>query len=624
MSVPSTLSSGRVTARYVLGIVDGPDPDSEPDLIPAKGTVRFTPSVAYLENPTAQPTPLTAGLAEFNGVLDDEGFLCTPDPNNPARAGERGIRLFATDDPAAGVTGWTWKATPRLVTPAGIVLTGSAPVKVFPVPAGSSFDLSSIASVPPSPGAGVDPGPVLVAAAQAAASEAVEIARRLEAGGGKPGPAGPAGPQGARGATGATGPTGPTGERGAAGPKGDPGATGPGGPKGDTGPQGPQGPAGPVNGSKFTASTTAPTNPVNGDVWLDLTESALKHRAGGAWATIIANTGPTINPETARRDALTYGEYQPTQADVGTYGTLTDYNPPNTDAAEMPDGGLIENKVIYGDIKWRGNQTLTLRNCRLVGGTSIPTGASGVVDCNATHSAPIILIDCTIKPREPRNRDCIVGHKWEAYRCDMSGSVDGMGIFTTSGTKADVTAMGNWVHDLTYIYPDYKNGVSGATWHTDGTHNDGAQLQGGSNVRLWGNFFDLQESPPATTNTGPNPTKPWLSTLRGTNGSGLIVQNNTGAGIDNTVIIEKNWFRGALSQLNIKPGVAPTIRNNKHFRAAVQNTTGSGGTWNPYFIRLDERATTTVVGLDTNLWEDGPYAGQPLREPRDRGMHYDA
>lgn len=584
MTIPSNLSSGRITARYGLGFVDGPDPDDEPDLIPAAGSVRFTPSIPHLVNLTAKPAPLVVILAEVVGILDSEGYLCTPDPADPSKAGTRGIRLFATDDPDSGVTGWTWTALPRLTTPTGTVLPSAAPTKTFPLPSGITMDLAAITSVPSSTGAGVDNSLALVAAAQAAAAEAVEIARRVEALGAKAGPTGPEGPAGARGLTGLTGPTGPAGERGAtgpAGPKGDTGATGPTGPAGPKGDTGPQGPAGSGDG-----------------------------------------TG-TIDPETARRDALVYGSYRPSADTVGTYGTLTDYNAPSTNAAEVPDGGLIENKVIYGDIKWRGSKTLTLRNCRLVGGTDVPTGASGVVDCNAAHTAPIILIDCTIAPREPRNRDGIVGSRWEAYRCDISRSVDGMGIFTTSGTAADVVAMGNWTHDLTYIFPDYKNGTSGAAWHTDGSHNDGAQLQGGRNVRLKGNYFDVQTSAPASTNTGANPSKPWLSTLNGNNGAGLTIQDNTGAGIDETVIIESNWFRGGLSQVNIKPDISFVMRNNKHFRSAAQNTTGSGGTWNPYFIRFDNKASNTVVGLDTNKWEDGVYANQALIEPRDKGMHSD-
>lgn len=325
------------------------------------------------------------------------------------------------------------------------------------------------------------------------------------------------------------------------------------------------------------------------------------------------------------RDDLVYGAYEPGPSNTGTRGNLSDYNGAGTQIANVTSG-MIENKVIYGDIKWSGSQPLTLKNCLLVGGPHIPSGASGVVDCNNQHAAPIILIDCEVRPREPRNRDCIVGYKWEAYRCNLHRGVDGMGIFARPQftNNADVIAMGNWVHDLTYIYPDYRNGVSGQTWHTDGTHNDGVQIQGGRNIHLLGNFLDLLHSDPLASNTGPNPDKTWLSEVRGTNGAGLTIQDNTGAGIDTTVVVEKNWFRGGLAQINVKPNFNFVLRNNNHYRDVAINYTDLPGTWNGYWIRIDQRSGQVITGLATNRWVDGPLAGRVMAEPRTSGIHYNA
>lgn len=333
--------------------------------------------------------------------------------------------------------------------------------------------------------------------------------------------------------------------------------------------------------------------------------------------TAVVPPGSGVN-----RDTLVYGTYRPSALTTGHTGTLTDLGTPATQNATLPDVPVLENRLIYGDIKWKGTSDITLKNCMLVGGSNPPASASAVVDCNATHQGRITLIDCTITPRDPRNRDCIVGHNWSAYRCNLSAGIDGAGIFTTSGTNADVVMMGNWTHDLSYVYPDYRNGVSGATWHTDGSHNDGVQMQGGRNVHLKGNFIDLVNSNPAPTNSGPNPDKEWLSVVKGNNGSGLIVQDNTGAGIDNTVIVEQNWFRGSLTQINIKPNMRFIFRNNRHFREVAINDTGLPGKWNGYWIRLDQREGAVITGLETNVWEDGPFEGQPLVEPRDSGIHY--
>jgi len=285
MPVVSNLSSGRITARYVLGVVDGPDSDDEPELVPAAGTVKFVPKVPYLVNVTADPAPMIALPAEVVGVLDGEGYLCTPDPADPSKPGTRGVRLFATDDPDGGVTGWTWEATPRLITPAGITLAGAIPAASFALPSGATLDLATLTKVPASPGVGSDQAITLI----------VDLERRLMAGefggggggGGEPvpGPVGPVGPAGPKGDTGAAGAKGDKGEKGDPGATGPTGATGPKGDKGDrgdTGPQGiqgtqgpkgdtgAQGPAGPIAGAKVTVSATAPTNPAVGDVWLDI------------------------------------------------------------------------------------------------------------------------------------------------------------------------------------------------------------------------------------------------------------------------------------------------------------------------------------------------------------------
>ena len=292
MDIPSPLTSRLVEGRYGLGVIDGPDEDSEPQLIPAQGTITFRPEGAnYLIVNADQPDTVAILLTEFTGVLDTEGYLCTPLPDG--KPGARGLRLFTTDDPAASTTGWTWKATPRLTTPAGVILLGAIQPFGFPLPGGEgALNLNKVTKVPASPGIGVDQAPGLVAAAQASAAEALGVVRRLQqiiedglpTGGGEgtqgpQGPAGPEGPVGPKGDTGvagakgdkgdpgATGTTGAKGDRGDAGPQGIQGIQGP---KGDTGTQGVQGPAGPVAGAKVTASTTAPANPAVGDVWLDI------------------------------------------------------------------------------------------------------------------------------------------------------------------------------------------------------------------------------------------------------------------------------------------------------------------------------------------------------------------
>lgn len=318
MAIPAALSSRVVTGRYGLGVIDGPDPDSEPELIPARGTIVFRP--VGVKNITLNATgddPITILLTEFLAVLDDEGFICTPKADGTP--GERGLRLFTSNDPASSATGWKWRATPRIITPAGTVAVGAIDPFEFPLPVGTS-ELNLNKAIPPAGELPVTPdqATALVASAEAAAMEALGAVRRLEqviedglpegGGGGTPVPGPPntlsigtVATVAAGGAATAT----ITGDapnqtlslgipRGAAGGKGDQGNPGPantltigtvttgaaGSPAAaalrGTAPSQvldltiPQGAAGAAaTGPKITAGPTEPLSPAVGDIWLD-------------------------------------------------------------------------------------------------------------------------------------------------------------------------------------------------------------------------------------------------------------------------------------------------------------------------------------------------------------------
>lgn len=68
--LPTNVDTGRVEGRFIVGVVDGPDGDLDPDGIPAAGTVTFTASVPYLPNPFASPAAVTLVHAGSGGRLD--------------------------------------------------------------------------------------------------------------------------------------------------------------------------------------------------------------------------------------------------------------------------------------------------------------------------------------------------------------------------------------------------------------------------------------------------------------------------------------------------------------------------------------------------------------------------
>lgn len=170
MSLPTNVGSGQIVGRYVVGVIDSPDDtDDEPELIPARGTITFTPSIGYVPNSTTE-IPMTIMKAPITGVLDSEGYLCTPDNTTTPEGGlSRGVKLFATD--VGQVTGWTYSVKYSF-TPVGTV-SPHIPDHTLTVPDKSIQDLSKVAPTPYAPVIGI---PQIEATALRAEQAALESA----------------------------------------------------------------------------------------------------------------------------------------------------------------------------------------------------------------------------------------------------------------------------------------------------------------------------------------------------------------------------------------------------------------------------------------------------------------
>ena len=371
----------------------------------------------------------------------------------------------------------------------------------------------------------------------------------------------------------------------------------------------------------------------------------------GAAASGVSAAEGKLNQD--ERDALIYGNYEPDGNTTGILpGTnLTAYNSTSVDTFTLPSalnsasiaagwfsykGGMaLKDKVIHGDMRPPSGQTVPIfiLNSLCLGGNHKPSADDGVMNCASSSrtgsAAKVTMVDCEIAPRRPSiGRDGIRGRAFDVFRCDIHNVVDGVGIFATTqqGTVyADVNVKGNWIHNLAYTYPDTLTPS-----HTDGTHNDCIQHQGGRNVRIRGNALHCTTTPAdVTAGSGTNPQCPWLIGQNMGNGAALIIQNNTGQGVDNTTIAEQNFLYGGKAHLNVKSNIQFVYRNNRHYRKTAQ-VSGGGGTepnCSGYWIRFDDH-TTEVSGLNTgvnnNRWIDGPYAGNQLVEGHQMGIKYNA
>lgn len=183
MGFPTNVTTVKITGRLLVSSVDGHRPTTERVAVPAKLQVEFTPEVIKVPAPGAQAGPTTfyrpdGDLPDMvRGVIDAEGYLCTPDPNNPAYPMFRSVRLMATDDDAISVKDWTWRVTVK--TTAGKVVE-SYSIAVPKAAALSGLDLTNLAPVPSTPGYGLPQAEAAAAAAAQDAQAAADAASRAE------------------------------------------------------------------------------------------------------------------------------------------------------------------------------------------------------------------------------------------------------------------------------------------------------------------------------------------------------------------------------------------------------------------------------------------------------------
>jgi hypothetical protein len=149
-NIPSNLSYATVNGRFIVGYQDSADGGSEPDAIPAAGTVIFSPSTSLIKNVTASGGPVSIVPATVQATLDSEGYLC-------GYGSTRGIILVATDDEDGNPYDWTWRADFRLTEADGtpIAVEGFS----FELPGGSDIDLTVLAPVQLSNGTFYNIGP---------------------------------------------------------------------------------------------------------------------------------------------------------------------------------------------------------------------------------------------------------------------------------------------------------------------------------------------------------------------------------------------------------------------------------------------------------------------------------
>jgi hypothetical protein len=335
------------------------------------------------------------------------------------------------------------------------------------------------------------------------------------------------------------------------------------------------------------------------------------------------------------RDGLVYGQYEPQAAGtswgstgvscgLSNAGILTNHNSSATQTLTLTDGQTIQDKIVYGFLRPPNthNTDIVIENCLLRGGVAAPTGDDAILkaDLNRTGTGRVILRDCELWPQTAAMSEFtngVRGHRVVVERCWIHDVVDGFIPYATTAMNSGNAfsyLYGSLIERLTYTYPDVA--------HSDGTHNDCVAVSGGKEMGIKGNL--LRCTSIDLPGSGTNPTHPQL---QGTNtglgdgtafayGACVIITNTVSNPLNNTVIVEENYMFGGRAHLNVKPNMTCIVRNNKHYRTPYTISSDA-----QFWYRYDQRSGNGVVA-NNSTWIDGPYVGQVLIEPRDRGVHF--
>lgn len=138
MALPTNVSYGTVTGRFLLAYADSSDAGPEPDAVPAKGFVIFKPSPIKLLDAGALPAPVTILPASVVANLNNDGYI-------EGYSGNAGIRLVATDDTDLNPLDWTWEVEFRLTDEDDIAV--NIPSFSFELPSNTTVDLTTASPV---------------------------------------------------------------------------------------------------------------------------------------------------------------------------------------------------------------------------------------------------------------------------------------------------------------------------------------------------------------------------------------------------------------------------------------------------------------------------------------------
>jgi len=261
------------------------------------------------------------------------------------------------------------------------------------------------------------------------------------------------------------------------------------------------------------------------------------------------------------------GQAKPVASNTGVpAGTVLTVH--NGDMTISTPGTVLDSLDIHGRVSVTA-ANVTIKRCRVRGNATLVTNV-GLINATNAAVSNLLIEDCTLAPDVPSIWwNGITGHDFTARRCNVYGTVDGVGIFNTNndGGPVNVVVTSCYIHDLAYFSPDSNHAADQPVSHT---HNDCVQVQGGTDIELgWNNLqgfcspvygSDISlDAAHANSSGGYNIHAPYLQA------SSAIQINVRGSFVPGGFNIHDNWIDGGAYSINTEAATYPnfgTISNN--------------------------------------------------------------
>ena len=278
------------------------------------------------------------------------------------------------------------------------------------------------------------------------------------------------------------------------------------------------------------------------------------------------------------------------------------------DDVYLTGGQTLADRIVKGRVYSSGTGNI-IENCDIRGAVTAPTAYAYLI--KTSGSTGTLIRHCTLRPQTHSFYWNGIGQKnYTAYRCDISGVIDGFSAFSTASDRlCKINVGGCYGHDLIQFRPDRANTPSNPRFETHGEFIQlESNVQDPADIVVEGNYFNARHQYAVDAYTG--------EIIASTNSNrscimlSPIANGETGYTCSGT--FRKNWFYGGFMTFNAggnNPGGRVIVTDNRFERPTETATSGGPGVYASLVID----AGLVKVDVSGNTYDDAQGGSVPVK-----------